>query len=221
MSSGAWGPTRNESDADRLGRYPSESGHFGQATEVSTRVPMVDISILTSRSQLYTGMTRMFPPQAFVNPTQAVTVATGNMPFEFADPAALVLPVPSHGSSCGNSILQCLRSSRASSVQTRSHGIGPKKSTGKRKAVPAPQNVLTKADKANVSRAADILIREIICRIGWEENSDEYPKEYLSEACAESGHRSFILSLIRARTDIRLLFLFFRYHLYPLHTEKG
>lgn len=74
-------------------------------------------------------------------------------------------------------------------------------------------------DKDNVSHGCDLLMIDIINKIGWEHDISESARECLSQACAESGHCSST-SFIRVGTGTQLL-VFFRYHLSPRYSEIG
>lgn len=51
------------------------------------------------------------------------------------------------------------------------------------------KNQLSLPDKANFNRAFDLLVLEVLTRIGWDSDQfDDTAMECLQHACAESGH---------------------------------
>lgn len=94
----------------------------------------------------------------------------------------------------GGSVSSSFHSSQASSTGDRSNdGVGDgNPRPGNTNTGRARKSDLASADKANVNRAADLLIVDIIDRIGWDPSERDFvdsARDCLAQACVESGHR--------------------------------
>lgn len=121
----------------------------------------------------------VFPPPGTV--TFPTTETNGYTPFESASPVALLMPT--HVNPYGGSVLQSVPSSQTSSAPNRNAGDNR---TGQGK---PSKSDLSAVDRANFDTAGELLIIEIINRIGWEDDDDENVKECLNQACMETGIR--------------------------------